>query len=68
MYKTEGVSAVASVTELRMETGDVIDHLQDIPVIGIQRNHEPVAALLSMDMYRKVKSVLSDAGTALEDL
>ena len=46
MYKTEGVSAVATVTELRMETTDVLEMLEEVPVICVQRNNTPEVAIL----------------------
>lgn len=48
MYKTEGASAIASITELRMETAEVLSVLENVPAVCIQRNNTPEAAVLSM--------------------
>lgn len=60
MYNTEQVDVIASVTELRMETVELIDALKNgTRFIGIQRNNEPVAVLMSWEMYRKLRPHLS---------
>jgi len=62
MYNTEKVEAIASVTELRMETAELIDALQNSTrFIGIQRNNEPVVVLLSWETYRKLRPHIDDA-------
>jgi PHD/YefM family antitoxin component YafN of YafNO toxin-antitoxin module len=68
MYDTEGVSAIATVTELRMETGDLLKLLDQVPVICIQRNNAPEAAMLSMETYKAVRTQLEEKGTSLEEL
>jgi len=68
MYNTEGVSAIATVTELRMETADILDVLGDVPVICVQRNNTPEAAMLSMDTYRALLTELERQGTSLEEM
>lgn len=68
MYQTEGVSAIVTVTELWRETAEVLSVLQDAPVICIQRNNDPEAAMMSMDTYRKLRAELEKQGTTLADL
>jgi len=68
MYKTEGVALVASITELRMNTSDVLEAVTSGGVVGVQRNNEPVAAMLSMDTYRALKAALAEKDMTLEDL
>ena len=46
MYNTKGVSAIATVAELRMETADILKMLEEVPVICVQRNNTPEAAIL----------------------
>jgi len=68
MYKTEGVSLVASITELRMNTAEVLEALQTRRVVGVQRNNTPVAAMVSMEMYRALREALTEEGMTLDDL
>lgn len=68
MYDAEGVSAIATVTELRMETGDLLELLDEVPVICIQRNNAPEAAMLSMETYKAVRKQLEEKDTSLEEL
>jgi len=56
MYNTEGVEAVATITELRSETSELIDHVRNTKTgIMIQKNNEPHAVLLSWDVYIEIK-------------
>jgi prevent-host-death family protein len=56
MYDTEGVDSVATITELRSKTSDLIDHVQDTKNgILIQKNNEPHAVLISWEAYKAVK-------------
>lgn len=56
MYNTEGVDAVATITELRSETSDLIDHARDTENgILIQKNNEPHAVLISWETYKRIK-------------
>ncbi len=55
MYTTESVDAVATITELRSDTADLIDRAQAIRNgVLIQKNNEPRAVLLSWDAYRAI--------------
>ncbi|MFB6248526.1 MAG: type II toxin-antitoxin system Phd/YefM family antitoxin [Salinibacter sp.] len=56
MYNTEGVDSVATITELRSETSDLIDHVQSTNNgILIQKNNEPHAVLISWETYKAIK-------------
>ncbi len=59
MYQTEGVDAIATVTEIRMETAALIDAVnKSSRGIAIQRNNTPEAVLISWDLYRKLSKVV----------
>ncbi|NBC87558.1 MAG: type II toxin-antitoxin system prevent-host-death family antitoxin [Bacteroidetes bacterium] len=56
MYKTEGVDAIATITEVRSQTSELIDQVQGSKRgIMIQRNNDPQAVLISWDLYKKIK-------------
>lgn len=56
MYNTEGVDAVATITELRSETSDLIDQVQSTNNgVLIQKNNEPHAVLISWEVYKEIK-------------
>ncbi len=56
MYHTEGVDSVATITELRAETSELIDHVRDSKTgVLIQKNNEPHAVLISWNMYIAIK-------------
>jgi len=64
MYNTEGVDAVATITELRSETSDLIDSVQSKNNgVLIQKNNEPYAVLISWETYKAIKKKVD-----LEDL
>ena len=64
MYNTEGVDAVATITELRSETSDLIDSVKSKKNgVLIQKNNEPHAVLISWETYKAIKEKVN-----LEDL
>lgn len=64
MYNTEGVDAVATITELRSNTSDLIDSVQSKNNgVLIQKNNEPHAVLVSWETYKALKEKVD-----LEDL
>ena len=64
MYNTEGVDAVATITELRSETSDLIDSVKSKNNgVLIQKNNEPHAVLISWETYKTIKDKVN-----LEDL
>lgn len=55
MYSTQGIEAIATVTELRSKTSALIDQAKGLDTgILIQKNNEPEAVLLSYDLYLKL--------------
>lgn len=62
MYFTKGIEAVATITELRSKTSELVEHAKGIDRgILIQKNNEPYAVLISYDVYEKLLK-----GTALK--
>jgi len=56
MYQTEGVDSIATITELRAETSELIDHVRESKTgVLIQKNNEPHAVLISWDTYIALK-------------
>jgi len=56
MYQTQGVDAVATITELRSSTSELLDFIQSHNRgVMIQRNNEPQAVLISWELYIKIK-------------
>jgi len=56
MYTTKGVSQIATITELRSETAEVLKAAKDNPGgVMIQKNNQPEAALISWEVYKKLK-------------
>lgn len=59
MYDTEGVDSIATITELRSETADLIKNVRKSKKgILIQKNNEPHAVLIDWNMYKKIKETL----------
>lgn len=57
MYNTEGIDTIATITELRSETSELIDYVRKTKKgVLIQKNNEPYAVLLDWETYKKVKS------------
>jgi prevent-host-death family protein len=70
MYDTEGVDSIATITELRSETANLIDHVRKTKRgVLIQKNNEPHAVLIDWETYRKIKKTLGvNALSEVEDL
>lgn len=59
MYHTEGVDSIATITELRAETSELIDYVRKSKTgVLIQKNNEPHAVLISWETYRAIKERL----------
>lgn len=59
MYQTEGVDAIATVTELRSDTSDLVARVQqEGDHVLIQKNNEPRAVLIDHETYTKLKDKL----------
>lgn len=55
MYSTKGIEAVATITELRSKTSELIEHARNNEKgILIQKNNEPYAVLISYDLYARL--------------
>lgn len=55
MYSTRGIEAVATITELRSKTSELVEHAKSIERgILIQKNNEPYAVLISYDLYDRL--------------
>ncbi len=55
MYSTRGIEAVATITELRSKTSELVEHAKTIDRgILIQKNNEPYAVLISYDLYDRL--------------
>ena len=55
MFPTYSTHQVSSVTELRQDTNDILNHADTTgEAILIQRNNDPVAVLLSVDAYKRL--------------
>jgi prevent-host-death family protein len=52
MYSTRGIEAVATITELRSKTSELIEQAKQINSgILIQKNNDPYAVLISYERY-----------------
>lgn len=55
MYNTAGIESIATITELRSKTSELIDHVQESrEAVLIQKNNKPYAVLLDWETYREV--------------
>jgi prevent-host-death family protein len=55
MYSTRGIEAVATITELRSKTSDLVERAKNIDSgILIQKNNEPYAVLISYELYLRL--------------
>jgi prevent-host-death family protein len=51
MFNMQGIEAVASISELRANSTNLVERAKEFQGIMIQKNNEPVAVLLSYDRY-----------------
>jgi len=55
MYSTRGIEAVATITELRSNTSELLEHARTAERgILIQKNNEPYAVLLGFEVYERL--------------
>ena len=55
MYTTTGVDAIATITELRSKTSELLDHVRDTKAsILIQKNNEAYAVLIDWETYQNL--------------
>lgn len=65
MYSTRGIDTIATITELRSNTTELVDHASEIERgIMIQKNNEPYAVLISYDLYLQLLDEREAAHTA----
>jgi len=63
MYLTQGIDAIATITELRSNTSALVEYAKEIDRgILIQKNNQPYAVLISWELYNQ----LLDAEQALK--
>ncbi len=55
MYTTTGVDAIATITELRSKTSELLDHVRETKAsILIQKNNEAYAVLIDWETYQSL--------------
>ena len=55
MYNTKNIGAVATITELRSKTSELVEYAKQIDSgVLIQKNNEPYAVLMSSDLYDRL--------------
>lgn len=60
MYSTRGIEVVATITELRSKTSELVEKAKNIESgILVQKNNEPYAVLISYELYDRL---LAEAG------
>ncbi len=58
MYSTEGIEAVATITELRSDTSGLVEQAKKMKSgILIQKNNDPYAVLISYDLYKELSEL-----------
>ncbi len=60
MYSTEGIDAIATITELRSNTSELLEHVREHKTsVLIQKNNEAYAVLIDWETY---KALMQEAG------
>lgn len=55
MYSTTGIDAIATITELRSNTSELLDQVRENRTrVLIQKNNEAFAVLIDWETYRKL--------------
>ena len=55
MFLTKGIDAIATITELRSNTSELVEYAKEIERgILIQKNNEPYAVLISWELYDRL--------------
>ncbi len=63
MYFTKGIEVVATITELRSKTSELVEYAKGIERgILIQKNNEPYAVLISYDVYERLLKAKESVG------
>ncbi len=68
MYSTEGIDAIATITELRSNTSELLEHIREHKTsVLIQKNNEAYAVLMDWETYKDlVQSARAGGGKPLE--
>ncbi len=57
MYSTTGIDAIATITELRSKTSELLDHVRETKKsVMIQKNNEAYAVLIDWETYQSLMS------------
>lgn len=55
MYLTKGIDAIATITELRSNTSELLEYARENEQgILIQKNNQPYAVLISWELYDRL--------------
>lgn len=55
MFLTKGIDAIATITELRSNTSELVEYAKEIERgILIHKNNEPYAVLISWELYDRL--------------
>jgi len=58
MYLTKGIEAIATITELRSNTSELVEYAKEIDRgVLIQKNNQPYAVLISWELYDRLLEV-----------
>lgn len=68
MYNTQGITNVASVTELRNSFGEVIDIAEEEDGVIVTSNNEPYAVLLTFEDLKSYRETMEEQSQKIEEL
>lgn len=61
MYNTSGVEVIATITELRSKTSELIEYVQESQKgVLVQKNNEPYVVLLDWNTYQRMSAHQGD--------
>ena len=68
MYSTKGIESVATITELRSKTSELVEHArcQDRGIL-IQKNNDPYAVLISYELYARLLERSEEIGVRIAE-
>ena len=67
MYSTTGVDAIATITELRSKTSEMLEYVRDTrKSVLIQKNNEAYAVLIDWDTYQALLEPKSEQKRAVD--
>ena len=62
MYSTNGIGVVATITELRSKTSELVETARGMQSgILVQKNNEPYAVLISYEFYDELLKTYEEA-------